>query len=243
MLMRYDDLFTDVQTDFSFFFLTIHPLWRHGWPIFVNSARWNCSEMMVGIWLGSPRCRIPNRAYIRLLYVRGVEIVRSITREGVSARIAENDTAEAGIITASDNLSANRHDCQAFAHGCNRVGVMGAGIALQFRMRYPRMYRQYRALCLDRSQAFELGEVFFWDEDTPYVFNLSTQERPGVRADKRAIQMAAERMKFIAKRNDIESIAIPRIGAGLGKLEWADVRGIFLAVFRDWVGRLVVYEG
>jgi O-acetyl-ADP-ribose deacetylase (regulator of RNase III) len=41
------------------------------------------------------------------------------------------------------DLFVNRHQAEALAHGCNCQGAMGAGIAVGFRERYPRMYEEY----------------------------------------------------------------------------------------------------
>jgi O-acetyl-ADP-ribose deacetylase (regulator of RNase III) len=51
----------------------------------------------------------------------------------------------------------------AIGHGCNCVGSMGAGIAKEFRRRYPRMYQEYRQRC-QRGQ-FGLGDIFPWEAD------------------------------------------------------------------------------
>ena len=78
----------------------------------------------------------------------------------------------------SGDLFANSLNVQAFAHGCNCQGSMGAGIAKGFRQRYAEMYEQYRARCKANPRQFNLGDVWLWKEQgKPYVFNLGTQER------------------------------------------------------------------
>jgi O-acetyl-ADP-ribose deacetylase (regulator of RNase III) len=78
----------------------------------------------------------------------------------------------------SGDLFANRYHAQAFAHGCNCQGAMGAGIAVSFRERYPTMYEEYRRRCKAEPRQFNLGDVFLWrNEQQPWVFNLGTQER------------------------------------------------------------------
>src|SRR5687768_2065687 len=72
----------------------------------------------------------------------------------------------------SGDLFENAHHAQAFAHGCNCQGSMGAGIATGFRDRYPEMYAQYRAMCKAEPRQFNLGDVFLWQEESkPAVFN------------------------------------------------------------------------
>ena len=144
----------------------------------------------------------------------------------------------------SGDLFANAHGVQALAHGCNCQGSMGAGIAKEFRERYPAMYQQYRARCKAEPRQFNLGDAWLWKaEDQTWVFNLGTQE--GVwraRASYQAIEAALTSMRQQADREGIPSIAIPRIGAGYGGLSWKKVRAIVEKVFADWAGTLYVYE-
>lgn len=142
------------------------------------------------------------------------------------------------------DLFVNTHKVQAFAHGCNCQGSMGAGIAVGFRTRYPEMYEQYRARCKADPREFNLGDAWLWKTtDQPWVFNLGTQERFWrARASYEAIEAALKQMRAQADAEGINSIAIPRIGVGYGGLSWKKVRAIVENVFADWVGRLVVYE-
>jgi len=143
----------------------------------------------------------------------------------------------------SGDLFVNRCNAQAFAHGCNCQGTMGAGIAVGFRRRYPAMYAEYRRRCKAQPRAFNLGDLFLWrDEQQPWVFNLGTQERTWRgRASYTAIEQALTQMRRQADAEDIRSIAIPRIGVGYGGLSWQKVRAIIERVFADWTGTLYVY--
>ena len=144
----------------------------------------------------------------------------------------------------SGDLFDNAHDAQAFAHGCNCQGSMGAGIARRFRELYPDMYEEYHRRCKAKPRRFNLGDAWLWkDDEKPWVFNLATQE--GVwraRASYQAIEAALTSMREQADREGDRSIAIPRIGAGHGGLSWKKVRAIIEQVFGDWPGRLYVYE-
>lgn len=142
------------------------------------------------------------------------------------------------------DLFANVYAVQAFVHGCNCQGSMGAGIAVEFRSRYPAMYEQYRARSKAKPRSFNLGDVWLWKaDDQPWVFNLRTQQ--GVwraRASCEAIEHALDKMQELADVERITSIGIPRIGVGYGGLSWKKVQVIIERVFSDWPGRLVVYE-
>jgi O-acetyl-ADP-ribose deacetylase (regulator of RNase III) len=142
------------------------------------------------------------------------------------------------------DLFANRYQAEAFAHGCNCQGSMGAGIAVGFRQRYPAMYEEYQRRCKAEPRLFNLGDVFLWQEDgKPAVFNLGTQEGYWrARASYEAIEAALKRARALADENSIGSIAMPRIGAGYGGLSWKRVRAVIEQVFGDWPGTLIVYE-
>jgi O-acetyl-ADP-ribose deacetylase (regulator of RNase III) len=142
------------------------------------------------------------------------------------------------------DLFANGVGAQAFAHGCNCQGSMGAGIAKGFRQRYPEMYEEYRGRCKAKPRKFNLGDAWLWKaEGQPWVFNLGTQEGFWHARDSyEAVETALQTMKKQAIKENIGSIAIPRIGKGFGGLSWKKVRAIIERVFTDWGGALYVYE-
>jgi len=112
-------------------------------------------------------------------------------------------------------------EVEAYAHGCNLTGVMGAGIARSFRSRYPRMFKHYQALC--GADKLQLGDVLVYrdENDGRYVFNIMSQPRPGPFANPEAI---VEGLRFVrgfveAKDGAIRTVALPAIGTGLGGLE------------------------
>src|SRR5262249_6706425 len=84
----------------------------------------------------------------------------------------EAQSKSTSIEFVAGDLFANVHAAQAFAHGCNCQGSMGAGIAVGFRERYPTMYEQYRARCKAEPREFNLGDVWLWKAiRKPWVFN------------------------------------------------------------------------
>jgi O-acetyl-ADP-ribose deacetylase (regulator of RNase III) len=118
-------------------------------------------------------------------------------------------------------------DASGLAHGCNCQGVMCAGIAVQFRKRYPEMFKQYRERCLNGS--FGVGSCFAWDApDGKTIYNLGTQPYPGACAKLEYIQTALTTMlRMPTKKNQlIRTIALPRIGCGFGGLNWLDVKKV-----------------
>ena len=144
----------------------------------------------------------------------------------------------------SGDLFANAHGVEAFAHGCNCQGSMGAGVAKGFRERYPEMYEQFRSRCKADPRQFNLGDAWLWKEEgKTSVFNLGTQEKFWhARASYEAVEESMTAMRELADAEGIASIAMPRIGVGYGGLSWKKVRIIVERVFADWTGRLVVDE-
>lgn len=148
------------------------------------------------------------------------------------------------ISSVSGDLFANECKAEAFAHGCNCQGSMGAGIARGFRSRYPEMYEEYRRRCKAEPRLFNLGDCWLWKaDDQPWVFNLGTQEKYWhARASYEAIERALTRMRDEADTEKIDSISMPRVGTGYGGLSWKKVRVIVEMVFAEWKGTLFVYE-
>lgn len=114
-------------------------------------------------------------------------------------------------------------DLDGLAHGVNCQGVMGAGIAKDFRLRWPVMYKGYRSLAEEGS--LYPGKVFpYQSPEGRTIYNLCSQDRPGPDAKLRWVAQSVATMLDYAEDNQVRRIGIPRIGCGIGGLEWIDVR-------------------
>lgn len=111
-----------------------------------------------------------------------------------------------------------------YAHGCNCAGAMGKGIALQFKNKYPKMYSEYRAMCKDGL--FNPGDVFDYNYGNGHIYNLGTQVSWKTKARLEYIEDSVGRMLELAASDNVTKIALPAIGAGLGGLNWNDVKEI-----------------
>ena len=118
-----------------------------------------------------------------------------------------------------------------FAHGCNCAGAMGKGIAVQFKNMYPDMYKQYKTLC--KHGDFKLGDVFKYNHGDGYVFNLGTQKTWRTKAEIHAVEQSLDNMLKIASELEVTKIALPKIAAGLGGLDWGKVKTILNNVAKD----------
>lgn len=110
----------------------------------------------------------------------------------------------------------------ALAHGCNCAGAMGRGIAAEFRRRWPEMYERYRSMCA--SGALSPGGVYVYDGAGVTVYNLGTQRHWREGATMAAVRGSVSAMLAHAADRGVSSVAMPRVGAGLGGLAWEDVR-------------------
>ena len=111
-----------------------------------------------------------------------------------------------------------------YAHGCNCAGAMGRGIAVQFRDMFPEMYIRYKALC--QSGEYRPGDVFDYDYGRGHIYNLGTQLTWRTRATTEYIRESLVRMCGLARTDGVTRIAMPAIGAGLGGLQWPDVKAV-----------------
>lgn len=128
----------------------------------------------------------------------------------------------------------------AYGHGCNCAGGMDAGIALTFKKRWPRMHDEYVARCADKR--FGLGDVFVWSEGGVTVYNLATQEHWRKKAQYPALVKSLRKMVELATNAGITRIGLPRIGAGLGGLDWPRVKRILGEVGGETTVTLEVFE-
>lgn len=116
-------------------------------------------------------------------------------------------------------------DIDALAHGVNCMGVMGAGIAVEFKQRWPVMFHRYRTACLNGT--LRPGTCLPCAETSPrWIYCLATQPRPGPCAMLPAIEGAVSGMVRHARAANVRRIGMPYIGCGFGGLRWDEVRPI-----------------
>ncbi|GAA1603679.1 macro domain-containing protein [Kribbella sancticallisti] len=116
-------------------------------------------------------------------------------------------------------------DAEAVVNTVNTVGVMGKGIALQFKQAYPDNYKAYRAAC-DREEV-KLGNMFVFDTGRMgaqrYIINFPTKAHWKSRSKIPDIISGLQDLIRVIREYDIRSIAVPALGCGNGGLRWDDV--------------------
>ncbi len=117
-------------------------------------------------------------------------------------------------------------DVDAIVNTVNCVGVMGKGIALQFRNKFPENFQAYKAAC-DAGEV-RTGRMFIYDNGAlarpHFVINFPTKEH--WRGDSKMKYIRDGLVDLVARIKDlnIRSIAVPPLGCGNGGLDWNDVR-------------------
>jgi O-acetyl-ADP-ribose deacetylase (regulator of RNase III) len=120
------------------------------------------------------------------------------------------------------NTSLLSSNVQTVVNTVNTVGVMGKGLAAEFKARAPDMYKQYRILC-DKN-LFKVGQLWLWKKQPQWILNFPTKEH--WKNPSRIEYIEAGLIKFVEKYEEqgIREISFPRLGCGNGGLNWDEVR-------------------
>lgn len=126
-------------------------------------------------------------------------------------------------LTSGDILEC---EADALVNTVNCVGVMGRGIALQFKNAYPDNFKAYAAAC--RREAVQPGRMFVHETGqlTPprFIVNFPTKRHWRGKSRLEDIDSGLADLVRVIRDNGIRSIAIPPLGSGLGGLDWDEVR-------------------
>lgn len=128
---------------------------------------------------------------------------------------------------------------QALVNPVNCVGVMGAGLALQFKRKFPANFIAYRHACKDGL--VRPGKVFIFQDKEKYIINFPTKRHWRDKSKLEDIDAGLVDMVAQVKRLGIKSVAIPKLGCGLGGLEWVDVLPLILQHVTNISGESHVY--
>ena len=126
-------------------------------------------------------------------------------------------------------------DAEALVNTVNCVGVMGRGIALQFKKAFPDNFKAYVASC--KREELQPGKVLIHDlcslVNPRYIINFPTKRHWRGKSRMEDIDAGLETLVLEVRRLGIRSIAIPPLGCGLGGLKWEEVHPRILHAFAD----------
>lgn len=107
----------------------------------------------------------------------------------------------------------------------NTVGVMGKGIALQFKKRFPQNFKIYKKACDEGS--FEVGDLLITQSDSlffKYIINFPTKKHWRNPSEYEYVEEGLKTLLVKIPELGITSVAVPPLGAGNGKLDWQKVK-------------------
>lgn len=150
------------------------------------------------------------------------------------------------IIIKHGNIFDSR--CDLLVNPVNCVGVMGAGLALQFKIQYPEMFKFYKKVC--RTRQLKPGNPIICDKNViewnypqdiilfPTKYDWRNTSNPeyietGLRT---LIEIIYDRYKISNSKQSAKtkvSIVFPKIGCGLGKLNWNIVKELIVSILNE----------
>lgn len=120
---------------------------------------------------------------------------------------------------------------QTLANPTNCMGVMGKGLALEFKKRYPLMFEDYRER--HKAKKLKIGVPYVYRESIPWILNFPTKE--GWRSPSK-IEYISNGLQLLVdyyKEWGIKSLACPALGCGLGGLDFKEVWTIMEFYFKQ----------
>jgi len=128
------------------------------------------------------------------------------------------------------NSSVFNAQAQAIVNTVNCVGVMGAGLALECKLRYPEMYIEYHRLC--KNAQMKVGSLHFYRaQKLPHIINFPTKRHWKYPSQLDWIEEGLQYFLDNYKDWDIQSVAFPKLGCDLGGLNWLEVSALMEQYF------------
>lgn len=135
-------------------------------------------------------------------------------------------------------------DVEAIVNTVNCVGVMGRGLALQYKKTFPDNFKAYSIACKNgevipgKMYVYNTGQIF----NPRYIINFPTKRHWRAKSKIEDIQNGLDDLLRVIKEYNIKSIAIPPLGSGLGGLDWADVKKLINQKLSQIDCNIVIFE-
>ncbi len=136
-------------------------------------------------------------------------------------------------------------EAEALVNTVNTVGVMGKGIALQFKNLFPHNYKLYATAC--KSKEIKVGKLFVTEEESlltgkKIIINFPTKTDWRKPSEYSYIEKGLVELTKTIKEKNIKSIAIPPLGSGNGGLDWAKVKPLIEQYLSKVYCDIIIYE-
>jgi O-acetyl-ADP-ribose deacetylase (regulator of RNase III) len=112
-------------------------------------------------------------------------------------------------------------DAEALVNAVNCAGVMGKGIALEFKRRFPGNFAAYRTACA--AGEVRVGRMFVHEDDVRVIVNFPTKKHWRSRSRLEDVAAGLDDLVRVVREWKLGSVAVPALGVGNGGLDWADV--------------------
>lgn len=145
-------------------------------------------------------------------------------------------------ITIVSNGDIFKSKCEALVNPVNTKGVMGKGLALAFKTKYPAHFENYKRACQNGEMTTD--KVLAYQEiNGPMIICLATKADWRDSSKIEYVSAGLDDLVKQIKTLGIRSVAIPKLGCGLGGLDWAKVRPLIVEKLSSLDGISVeIYE-
>ncbi len=126
-------------------------------------------------------------------------------------------------------------NCHTIVNTINCVGVMGAGIALEYRLRYPDMYKKYVFLC-DKKK-INIGVLWVYKSRKKWILNFPTKKHWRYPSKIEYLRAGLEKFVDIYKEEGIKSAAFPLLGSDKGGISPQES----LSIMKEYLDELDIY--
>jgi len=131
-------------------------------------------------------------------------------------------------------------EAEALVNPVNCEGVMGAGLAFQFKQKYPENFLAYWSVC--RAGMLRPGKVLVLRIKDQYIVNFPTKDQWRNDAKIEYIESGLVDLRSEMSDRRINSIAFPKLGCGLGNLRWSTVLPLIENAMKDYDGQVLIYD-
>jgi len=126
------------------------------------------------------------------------------------------------------------------AHACNCQGVWGSGIAVEFRKRFPKAYKQYVNICKEWSPEHNIGDYLILSDEVVVLFTSKDYGQNKCHKDEILYNTESSLSNIVENETSKITLHIPKINSGLFGVPWEETE----AILKKFDGKLnfVVYE-
>ena len=129
---------------------------------------------------------------------------------------------------------------EALVNPVNCVGSMGAGLAKQFASRFPGMLPPYEEAC-DQNK-LQPGGIWVYRAKGVDILNLATKDHWRHESKLEWIDRGIEALADLIETNSYQSVAVPALGCGFGRLKWEDVKYLIKLHLEELDANIFVFE-